>query len=73
MSGEIINLRKARKVRDRAAKEKRAEENRARFGRPKAERLKLEAETEIATRRLDAHRRSDAGDGSEGESGPASS
>ncbi|HRO50867.1 MAG TPA: DUF4169 family protein, partial [Hyphomicrobium sp.] len=38
MSAEIVNLRKARKMRDRAAKEQRATENRVKFGRTKAER-----------------------------------
>jgi hypothetical protein len=35
--GEVINLRTARKARDRAAKANTAEVNRARFGRTKAE------------------------------------
>ncbi len=47
---EIVNLRRARKRKARAA------ENRAAFGRPKAER-RLEAARETLTeRRLDAHR-----------------
>lgn len=57
MAAEIVNLRKARKARDRVVKEKRAEENRVRFGRTKAERTQAKAESEIALRRLDAHRR----------------
>ncbi|HYD15963.1 MAG TPA: DUF4169 family protein [Hyphomicrobium sp.] len=64
MTAEIVNLRKARKARDRVAKEKRAEENRVKFGRTKAERERLEANKEITVRRLDAHKRgSDDGDG----------
>ena len=35
--GEVINLRTARKARDRAAKANTAEVNRARFGRTEAE------------------------------------
>ncbi|WP_072396989.1 DUF4169 family protein [Hyphomicrobium sp. CS1GBMeth3] len=69
MSAEIINLRKARKERDRAAKEKQAEENRAKFGRTKAERRRAEAEQDIAHCRLDAHRRGEDDD----DSGPAAS
>lgn len=57
MAAEIVNLRKARKARDRVVKEKRAEENRVKFGRTKAERAQAKAESEIALRRLDAHRR----------------
>lgn len=69
MSAEIVNLRKARKARDRVAKEKRAEENRQKFGRTKAERERGEAEGAIAVRRLDAHRREVDDD----DSGPAAS
>lgn len=36
--GEIVNLRMARKRKDRAGKEKLAQENRVRFGRTKADR-----------------------------------
>lgn len=57
MAADIVNLRKARKVRDRLAKEKRAEENRIKFGRTKAERSRIEAEAELTVRRLDAHKR----------------
>jgi hypothetical protein len=35
---EIVNLRRAKKARERAAKEKDADANRARFGTPKLER-----------------------------------
>lgn len=57
MTAEIVNLRKARKARDRAAKEKRAEENRVKFGRTKAEREQAEASKDLSLRRLDAHKR----------------
>jgi hypothetical protein len=55
----VINLNKARKARARAGSEARAAENRVRFGRTKAEKLKIEAETERASKELEAHRRGD--------------
>ncbi|MCA1242455.1 DUF4169 family protein [Stappia stellulata] len=57
MSGEIINLRKARKARKRQDKDARAAENRIVFGRTKAERTVVKAENERAQRRIDAHLR----------------
>ena len=54
---EIVNLRRARKARDRAADEARAAENRAKFGRPKADRDRVAAEAERDASRLDGHRR----------------
>jgi len=57
MSAEIINLRKARKARDRVEKEKRAKENRIKFGRTKAERERASAEDAIKLRRLETHKR----------------
>lgn len=62
MSADLINLRKARKARDRVAKEKRAGENRAKFGRTKAERTRADAEKEIAFRRFEAHKRGGEGE-----------
>jgi Domain of unknown function (DUF4169) len=56
---EIINLRKARKAKTRAAKEAEAAENRAKFGRPKEERSQSEAAKDLLDRKLDAHRRED--------------
>lgn len=53
---EIINLRRARKLRDRAAADKQAEQNRISFGRSKAERSLTEAERDKATRTLEGHR-----------------
>lgn len=72
MSADIVNLRKARKVRDRAAKEKRAEENRAKFGRTKSERKRTEADEDLRARRLEQHRRDADEDGGEGGSEPPS-
>ena len=59
MTGEIVNLRKARKARARTDKDAQAAENRARFGRPKAERTLLDATETLAARRLDHHRLDD--------------
>ena len=56
---EIINLRKARKIKARAEKEAVAAENRAKFGRPKHERSGSEAAKTLLDRKLDAHRRDD--------------
>ena len=54
---EIVNLRKARKARDRAADAARAEANRVQFGRPKAERDRAAAEARRTETVLDGHRR----------------
>ena len=59
---EIVNLRLARKKKARTDKEVRAAQNRVTFGRSKAERDAVEAESEIARRRLDQHKRDDSGD-----------
>lgn len=53
---EIVNLRRARKQRDRQAAGKQAEQNRISFGRTKAERDLARAERDKATRGLDGHR-----------------
>ena len=47
---ELVNLRRARKVRDRTEAEKAAEANRRKFGRSKAERAQAEAEEDRARR-----------------------
>ena len=54
---EIINLRKARKKKARAAKEAEAAENRAKFGQAKEARSQSEAAKDMLDRKLDAHRR----------------
>ena len=54
--GEIVNLRRARKARNRAEDERKAAENRVAFGRTKAERKQSEAEQALAAGRLDGHR-----------------
>lgn len=55
--GEIVNLRQARKERDRREKERQAAENRAAFGRSKAEKHGTEAAKKLEDRKLDGHRR----------------
>ncbi|PHR25687.1 MAG: hypothetical protein COA37_02360 [Hoeflea sp.] len=57
MSGDVVNLRMARKRRDRTAKEAQAERNRFEHGRSKAERDLARARNEKAARDLDASRR----------------
>ena len=55
--GDIINLRHARRQRDRAKREAAAEENRVRFGRSKSDKIKQSAEILLARRRLEANKR----------------
>ncbi|MDF2812736.1 MAG: hypothetical protein K0S56_3767 [Microvirga sp.] len=54
---EIVNLRLVRKRKARADKEVRAAQNRVAFGRTKVERDVSKAESNLAERRLDLHRR----------------
>ena len=54
--GELVNLRRARKARARAADEAQAVENRRKFGRTRAEREALDAEATLVASRLDAHK-----------------
>ena len=54
--GEVINLRRARKDRDRRVREEKADANRIAFGRLKSERALSEAEATLERARLDAHR-----------------
>lgn len=53
----VVNLNKARKAKARADKSARADTNAVKFGRTKAEKSKDAAQSELAKRRLDAHRR----------------
>jgi len=57
MSGDVVNLRMARKRRDRATKEADAERNRFEHGRSKAERDLARARNEKATREHEASHR----------------
>ena len=58
---DVININRARKVRDRAAKAQKAVENRARFGRTKAEKAADAAEKARTERQLDQAKRDQAG------------
>ena len=53
---EIVNLRRARKLKNRELKQAEAAENRAVFGRSKAEKRLIESERAIAEAHLDARR-----------------
>jgi len=54
--GDVINLRRARKDRDKRVREEKADANRIAFGRLKVERELSEAEATLERARLDAHR-----------------
>jgi hypothetical protein len=54
---EIVNLRQARKARDRKRAEQQAAENRAKFGRTKAEKTKQQLDDARDASRLDGARR----------------
>ena len=56
---DLVNLKAARKARERAAKDEAAAANRARFGRSKGEKARERAEAAKAERTLDQHRRDD--------------
>ncbi len=58
---EIVNLRAARKARERAKDRAEADENAARFGRTKALKALERARAEKARETLDAHRREEPG------------
>jgi hypothetical protein len=55
MSADVINLRRARKHKARAAKEQQAAENRVRHGRTKADKETVRRETDLQQARHDAH------------------
>ncbi|WEF25613.1 DUF4169 family protein [Paracoccus sp. S3-43] len=59
---QIINLRQARKQRDRDARRVAGDANAVKFGEAKPLRELRQAEAERAGRRLDAHRRDDGPD-----------
>ncbi len=70
--GDVVNLRRARKARDRAAASEQAAENRVRFGRTKAERDRIAAQDALDASRLDGHRLAAGtlGKGPDGTDGP---
>lgn len=53
MTADIVNLRKARKRKQRDERATKAAENRAKFGQTKAEKRSVKANTELEVRRLD--------------------
>ena len=55
--GELINLNKARKARDKATAKRNADTNRAAHGRTKAERQATDTARDRDASRLDAHKR----------------
>lgn len=54
---EIINLKRARKAKARAAGEASAHANRVQHGRTKVEKTQTKAENDVANRKLDGRRR----------------
>lgn len=54
--GEVVNLNKARKARDKAEARRAAEANRLTFGRTKAERQATQKERDRDTANLDGHK-----------------
>lgn len=56
---KIVNLKSARKKRERAAKEGKASVNRAKHGKPKQERDLEDARKALRDRMLDAHKKDD--------------
>ncbi|MGZ3273369.1 MAG: DUF4169 family protein [Caulobacteraceae bacterium] len=59
MSDNVVNLNKARKDREKAARAVKAQENRARFGLTKGEKTKAMSIAEKLKQALDAARRDD--------------
>jgi len=57
--GEIVNLNKARKARDKAVAKRTAEANRLTFGRTRAERDAARTERDRDATRLDGHKLDD--------------
>ncbi len=56
MSAEIVNLRQARKQKQREAKDNQAEDNRRKFGRTKAEREAARRRRDELEKKVDGHR-----------------
>ena len=57
MTADLVNLRHARKAKERAEHEQNAAERRRAFGRTKTEKKKEAAERERDARAVDGHRR----------------
>ena len=56
LMGEVVNLNKARKARDKAEARRVADANRLTFGRTRAERLTTQKERDRDAARLDGHK-----------------
>jgi hypothetical protein len=56
---DIVNLKRARKAKERAEAEAKAQANRIAHGRTKTEKKLTKAEQEAAQRKLDGHKRND--------------
>jgi hypothetical protein len=56
---DIVNLKRARKAKQRAEAEAKAQANRIAHGRTKTEKKLSKAEQEAARRKLDGHKRND--------------
>jgi hypothetical protein len=56
MTGEVVNLRRARKAKTRADAQAQAAQNRLTFGRTKAEKTLAEAQDALARRRHEGHK-----------------
>jgi hypothetical protein len=54
--GDVLNLRRARKSRDRKRKEAEAAENRIAFGLTKAERRRIDSDRDKVERDLEGHK-----------------
>ena len=54
--GEVVNLNKARKARERAEAKRAADANRRAFGRTKTERLTTQKERDREAQKLDGHK-----------------
>lgn len=61
--GEIVNLRRVRKAKQRLREEAEAAANRVAFGVAKSTKEKQRADSDLAERRLEAHRLGSAGEG----------
>lgn len=57
---DIINLRNVRKQKARADKDAQAQQNRVLFGRTKAEKLQQAAETALADKHIDGHKKDES-------------
>jgi len=57
---DVVNLKRARKMKARVQSEAEAEANRRAHGRSKAERAFTKAEADAASKKLDGHKRDDS-------------